>query len=340
MKLPIQQLPQKLRETLPPLIWISGEEPLLVLEAADQVRSAARGAGIDERQVFHGDAQFDWYQLLHANQSMSLFGDRQVLDLRLTGKLNDEGRKSLVAYAESANPDNLLLIVSDRIEAAQSKAKWFGKVTDTGWWVPVWPVERSQLPGWLRQRLQQQGLNIEDDALALLSDRVDGNLLAARQEIDKLLLLNDGQTITLDTVVQSVADSARYNIFDLSAAFLSGDLARSQRVLTGLSAEGIEPPIVLWVLARELRHLVQLAEAAESGQPLDPVFKRLRIFDKHQGPYQKALRRGHTHLWRQCLIRCGDIDATIKGRRAGNPWHALSVLVSEIAHPGRVPAEF
>lgn len=340
MKLPIQQLPQKLREPLPTIIWISGDEPLLVIEAADQVRAAARQAGIDDRRVYHGDAQFDWYQLQDANQAMSLFGDRQILELRLTGKLNDQGRKSLVAYAESANPDNLLLIVSDRIEAAQAKAKWFTKVTDVGWWVPVWPIERQQLPGWLRQRLQQQGLQIEDDALALLSDRVDGNLLAARQEIDKLLLINEGTTITLETVIQAVADSARYNIFDLSAAFLSGDLSRSQRVLTGLSAEGIEPPIVLWVLARELRNLVQLAEAQANGQSLDATFKRLRVFEKHQGPYQAALRRGHLHLWQQCLIRCGDIDATIKGRRAGNPWHALSVLVSEIAQPGRVPAEF
>ena len=309
----------------------------MVLEAGDQVRAAARQAGVSERQVFHADAQFDWNQLYHANQSMSLFGDRQLLELRLTGKLNDAGRKALVAYAGDANPDNLLLIVSDKIEAAQSKAKWFAGVTDAAWWVPIWPVDRHQLPAWLRSRLQQQGLQIDDDALALLADRVDGNLLAARQEIDKLLLVSDSTQLTLETVVQAVADSARYTVFDLADAVLNGDLARSQRVLSGLAAEGIEPPIVLWVLARELRHLVQLADAQVSGQPLPAVFKRLRIFDKRQGPYQAALRRGDTGLWQRCLIICGDVDATIKGRAAGDPWHKLSALVCEVAQPGVVP---
>lgn len=312
----------------------------MVLEAGDQVRAAARQAGVSERQVFHADAQFDWNQLYHANQSMSLFGDRQLLELRLTGKLNDAGRKALVAYAGDANPDNLLLIVSDKIEAAQSKAKWFAGVTDAAWWVPIWPVDRHQLPAWLRSRLQQQGLQIDDDALALLADRVDGNLLAARQEIDKLLLVSDSTQLTLETVVQAVADSARYTVFDLADAVLNGDLARSQRVLSGLAAEGIEPPIVLWVLARELRHLVQLADAQVSGQPLPAVFKRLRIFDKRQGPYQAALRRGDTGLWQRCLIICGDVDATIKGRAAGDPWHKLSALVCEVAQPGVVPGTY
>lgn len=337
MKLSVQQLTNQLSQPLPAIVWLSGDEPLLVLEASDQVRAAARKAGITERQVFHADAQFDWNQLYEANQAMSLFGDRQLLELRLTGKLNDAGRKALVAYADNANPDNLLLIVSDKIEAAQSKAKWFAGVTDAAWWVPIWPVERNQLPAWLRARLQQQGLQIDDDALALLADRVDGNLLAARQEIDKLLLVSDGTQLTLETVIQAVSDSARFTIFDLADAVLGGDLARSQRVLSGLAAEGIEAPIVLWVLARELRHLVQLSEAQAMGQPMPAVFKRLRIFDKRQGPYQVALRRGDAGLWQRCLILCGDIDATIKGRAAGDPWHKLSALVCEIAQPGVVP---
>lgn len=338
MKVAAQQLATQLSQPLPAIIWLSGDEPLLVLEASDQVRAAARQAGITERQVFHADSQFDWSQLYEANQALSLFGDRQLLELRLTGKLNDAGRKALVAYAEKANPDNVLLIVSEKIEAAQSKAKWFTAVTDAAWWVPFWPVERHQLPGWLRSRLQQHGLQIDDDALALLADKVDGNLLAARQEVDKLLLVSEDTSLTLETVVQAVSDSARFTIFDLADAVLGGDLARSQRVLSGLAAEGIEAPIVLWVLARELRNLVQLSEAQVTGQPLPAVFKRLRIFDKRQGPYQAALRRGHASLWQDCLVRCGEIDAIIKGRAPGDPWLKLSVLVCEIARPGVVPA--
>lgn len=338
MKITAQQLTQQLKQTLPPLIWISGDEPLLTLEAADQVRAAVRAAGVSERLVFHADSSFDWHQLHDANQSMSLFGDRQLLEVRLDAKLKDDGRKALVAYASNANPDNILLVQSERIEAAQSKAKWFNQVVDTGWWLPIWPIERHQLPAWLRQRLQAQNLTIDDDALALLADRVDGNLLAARQEIDKLTLLSDSPSIDLDTVIQSVADSARYDIFDLADAFLNGDLARSQRVLSGLAAEGVEAPIVLWVLSRELRNLVQLGEAQQAGQPLVASFKRLRIFDKRQGPYQQALRRADATHWQRCLVQCSDIDASIKGRRPGDPWHALSVVISEVAQPGRVPA--
>jgi len=144
MKITAQQLTQQLQQNLPPIIWISGDEPLLTLEAADQVRMAARAAGINERQVFHADTGFDWNVLQDANQSMSLFGDRQLLEVRLSAKLKDDGRKALVAYAANANPDNVLLVQSDRLEAAQSKAKWFNQVIDQGWWLPIWPVERHQ----------------------------------------------------------------------------------------------------------------------------------------------------------------------------------------------------
>lgn len=333
MKLNSNQFSQQLAKGLPPLIWISGDEPLLVLEAADQARQASRDAGVTDRQVFHGDKQFDWNTLYEANQAMSLFGDRQLLELRLDGKLTDEGRKALVAYASSPNPDNLLLIVSGKIEAAQSKAKWFTQVSDAGWWLPVWPVDRHQLPNWLRQRLKQQGLSIDDDALSLLADRVDGNLLAARQEIDKLLLLGSSEHIDLETVLQAVSDSARYTVFDLSEACLSGDIERSQRVLSGLVAEGVEAPILLWVLSRDLRSLVQLAQAQAMGQNPSTLFNRLRIFEKQQRAFLSALQRAPQSHWQACLMACGEVDARIKGWHKGDALLAINVLVSQIAYP-------
>lgn len=334
MKLSINQFSQHLSRGLPPLIWISGDEPLLVIEAADQARQAGREAGVTDRQVFHADKQFDWNTLYDANQSMSLFGDRQLLELRIEGKLSDEGRKALVAYANSPNPDNLLLIVSGKIEAAQSKAKWFSQVSEAGWWLPVWPVDRHQLPNWLRQRLQQQGLSIDDDALTLLADRVDGNLLAARQEIDKLLLLGAQQNIDLETVLQAVSDSARYTVFDLSDACLSGDLGRTQRVLSGLVAEGVEAPILLWVLSRDLRALVQLAQAQSLGQNPSTLFNRLRIFEKQQKAFLSALQRAPEAHWQACLMQCGEVDTRIKGWHKGDALLAINVLVSDIACPG------
>ncbi|MHA7880339.1 MAG: DNA polymerase III subunit delta [Saccharospirillum sp.] len=333
MKLSAGQFQQHLAKGLPPLLWISGDEPLLVMEAADQARRAAREAGITDRQVFHADKSFDWQTLLEANQSLSLFGDRQLLELRLEGKLNDAGRKALVAYASSPNPDNLLLIVSEKIEAAQSRAKWFTQVSDSGAWLPVWPVDRSQLPGWLRQRLKQNGLSIDDDALALLAERVDGNLLAARQEIDKLLLLGNTGNIAVETVLQAVSDSARFTVFDLSDACLSGDLERSQRVLSGLVAEGVETPIILWVLSRDLRSLVQLAQAQQLGQNPHTLFNRLRIFEKQQKAFLAALQRAPYDHWQACLLQCGEVDACIKGWHKGDPPLAVAVLVSQIARP-------
>ncbi len=276
MKLNANQLHQKLQnESLPPVIWVSGDEPLLVLEACDVIRQKAKEIGITDRQIFDVDAKFDGADLIAANQSMSLFGDRELIELRMQSKFSDKGRKALLEYVASANPDNLLLIVSERVEAAQSKAKWFKQVDDVGWWIPLWPIERNQLPGWINQRLKQVGLSADMDAVTLLADRVDGNLLAAKQEIDKLQLLVDGTHLTAEDIINSVSDSSRYTVFDLSAALLSGDLPRSLKVMNVLASEGIEPPIVLWLITRELRLLIELGEAQMQGQ-VNAAFKKLR----------------------------------------------------------------
>lgn len=334
MKLNANQLQKNLQTgPLAPVIWISGDEPLLVIEACDAVRAAARSQGITERQVIEVDAKFDGAELIAANQSMSLFGDREIIELRLQSKFNDKGRKALVEYVQSANPDNLLLIVSDRIEAAQSKAKWFNQVSDAGWWVPIWPFEHPQLSGWIQQRISQTGLTADPDAVSLLAERVDGNLLAAKQEIDKLALLTSEKHISADLILSSVSDSSRYTVFDLSTAFLRGDLARALKVLNGLESEGIEPPVVLWLLTRELRLVCELSEAQQQGQPLNAVFKRLRIFDKKQNDYQQAIRRASVSHYQRCLVSCARIDAVIKGQAKGDAWTLISEMLVAIATP-------
>lgn len=335
MKLNANQLHTKLQsESLPPVIWLSGDEPLMVIEAADAIRAAATAQGITERQIIEVDARFDGADLIAANQSMSLFGERELIELRCQAKFSDKGRKALIEYIETANPDNLLLIVSDRIEAAQSKAKWFGKVQESGWWVPIWPIEYNQLPGWIAQRIKQSGLQAEADAVALLAERVDGNLLAAKQEIDKLALLADNGRISTDLILNSVSDSSRYTVFDLSAAFLRGDLARALKILGILESEGTEPPVILWLITRELRLLLELAEAQSAGQNLGAVFKRLRIFDKRQNDYQQALRRASAGHYQHCLLSCAKIDSMIKGQIKGDVWNALSEILVAVSAPG------
>ncbi|TCS43067.1 DNA polymerase III subunit delta [Reinekea marinisedimentorum] len=337
MKLNAQQFHQNLQSSsLPPTIWISGDEPLQLLEASDAVRSVAQKAGITDRTVIEVDAKFDGAELIAANQSMSLFGDRQLIELRMAAKLNDKGRKALIEYSETANPDNLLLIVSPKLEASQTKAKWFSQVESSGWWLPIWPIERHQFSGWLNARLKQAGLSADPDALALLVERLDGNLLAAKQEIEKLALLSNGD-LTAETVLASVSDSSRYTVFDLSAAFLAGDLARALKITHVLQGEGIEAAVVLWLITRELRLLIELAEAQQAGQPMAAAFKRLRIFDKRQRDYSSALQRCSAKHYQRCLIACAGIDAAVKGQVKDDVWSLISEMLVAICMP-KLPA--
>ena len=341
MKLTVAQLQKNLQQsTLPPIIWVSGDEPLLVMEACDAIRIAARAQGITERTVIDVDAKFDGSDLIAANQSMSLFGERELIELRLQAKFNDKGRKALLEYVATSNSENLLLIVSERIEAAQSKAKWFTQVVDVGWWLPIWLVEHNQLPGWISQRITQMGLSADAEAIALLTERVDGNLLAAKQEIDKLALLVDDNRITTELILVSVSDSSRYTVFDLSSAFLSGDLGRALKIMHGLESEGIEPPIVLWLITRELRLVLELSESQAQGQSLGAVFKKLRIFDKRQQDYQKAVQRASGAHYQQCLVSCSRIDAMIKGQLKGNPWTLISEMLVPISAPNLPAYDF
>lgn len=334
MKLTTAQFSRNLEtNVLPPVIWISGDEALLVIEACDQVRQTARAAGFEERTIINADAKFDGADLVAENQSMSLFGSRTCIELRIQSKLNDKGRKALIETIEQANPDHLLLIISGRIEASQTKAKWFNQVINSGWWLPIWPIERHQMKAWLAQRLTHVGLKADDNALSLLQERTDGNLLAAKQEIEKLALLSLDGVLTADVILSSVSDNSRYSVFDLSSAFLSGDLTRSLKIMNSLEAEGLEPSIVLWLLTREMRLVIALNEAQELGEPIQSAFRRLRIFDKHQHNYQVALRRAPNDHYQKCLLACTHIDATIKGQLKGDPWILISEMLVAISAP-------
>ncbi|MDH0302371.1 MULTISPECIES: DNA polymerase III subunit delta [unclassified Pseudomonas] len=331
MKLSPAQLNKHLQGRLAPVYIVSGDDPLLCQEAADAIRGAARQQGHDERQVFSADANFDWGNLLLAGASLSLFAQRRLLELRLpSGKPGDKGAAALIEYCANPAEDTLLLISLPKLDGSAQKTKW-GKALIEGahcQFIQIWPVDAQQLPQWINQRLSQAGLSAQRDAVDLIAARVEGNLLAAAQEIEKLKLLADGNQITVDTVQAAVADSARFDVFGLVDAILNGEAAHALRMLEGLRGEGVEPPVILWALARELRLLAGLAQQFSQGVPLDKAFSQARppVWDKRRPLVSKALQRLSAQRWAALLQDAQRIDAQIKGQAEGSPWTSLARL--------------
>lgn len=234
MKLKPEQLDQNISQSLGHAYWISGDEPLLVLEAQDKIRKAAVANGITEREVFHTDNTFVADDLIQSTQSMSLFGDRTLIEVRITGKVTEPIRKTLLTILEKPSEDHLLLITSGKLDASSQKAKWFSNIEKYLNFIQYWPVPLEQLPQWLQRRAKLLDLNFEQDALRFIAEKVDGNLLAANQELEKLALSFAGTTITLEQVVTAIADSARWSVFDLSDAVAGGKSERALRILAGL----------------------------------------------------------------------------------------------------------
>lgn len=331
MKLAPAQLGKHLQGSLAPVYVISGDDPLLCQEAADAIRIAARQQGYDERQVFSADANFDWGSLLLAGASMSLFAQRRLLELRLpSGKPGDKGAAALIEYCSRPAEDTVLLISLPKLDGSAQKTKW-GKALVEGaqtQFVQIWPVDANQLPQWIRQRLSQAGMSANQDAVELIAARVEGNLLAAAQEIEKLKLMAEGGQVTVETVQAAVADSARFDVFGLVDAILNGEAAHALRMLEGLKGEGVEPPVILWALSRELRLLANLAQQFGQGIPLDKVFSQARppVWDKRKPLMSKALQRYSAQRWNQLLLDAQRIDAQIKGQASGSAWSSLSRL--------------
>ncbi|QXH57215.1 DNA polymerase III subunit delta [Pseudomonas maumuensis] len=331
MKLSPAQLNKHLQGQLAPVYIVSGDDPLLCQEAADAIRGAARQQGYDERQVFSADANFDWGNLLLAGASLSLFAQRRLLELRLpSGKPGDKGAAALMEYCANPAEDTLLLISLPKLDGSAQKTKW-GKALTEGahcQFIQIWPVDAQQLPQWINQRLSQAGLSAQRDAIDLIAARVEGNLLAAAQEIEKLKLLAEGNQITVETVQAAVADSARFDVFGLVDAILNGEAAHALRMLEGLRGEGVEPPVILWALARELRLLAGLAQQFSQGVPLDKAFSQARppVWDKRRPLVSKALQRLSAQRWAMLLQDAQRIDAQIKGQAEGSPWTSLARL--------------
>lgn len=332
MKLPPDKLAGQLSRSVSPVYIISGDEPLLIQEACDSIRSSLRNRGFTERQVYHIEGSFDWEQILFSANSMSLFADKKLLELRMpNGKPGANGSKVLMSYVENLVEENVLLLITDRLDAGTQRAKWFKVLESAGVFVQVWPIEIDQLPGWIQQRMARVGLSAERDAAQLLADKVEGNLLAAVQEIELLgVVCTDGR-VTLEQVVEGVSDSARYSVFSLIDAALSGNSGRTVTMVQGLRSEGTEVLQILGLLARELRILGSMAGKVTAGQTMNRVMTAQHIWQKRKNAVEAVLIRHTAGAFEAMLGRVSLIDQMVKGLGMGDPWDELSALLLKLA---------
>ena len=338
MKIYADRLPGELKKNLASAYIVSGDEPLLMQEAADQVRTAARAAGYLERDLFHVETGFKWEELKYSVNSMSLFGDRKMIDVRMnTAKPDDAGKKALQEVAEETGESSLLLLVMPRVDAGTQKTKWFSALEKLTVFVQVWPIEPRALPAWLEGRFRQAGLNPNKDAINLMAQRTEGNLLAAVQEIERLKLVA-GSDITAEMVAESVADSTRYDVFSLIDSALMGYGKRVVRMTQGMESEGIEVMYVVAMLARELRALEGMRQAMSRGASAQKVLQEHRVWKKREGPVRACLERNNLEQLQAAQLSLGRVDRMVKGVEAGDPWRELTGLLLGVAGVGLMPA--
>ncbi len=331
MPLRADQLSDSLQRGLAPVYLIGGEELLLLQECCDAVRQAAKAQGFVERELLQVERDFDWSSLQQA-AAPSLFATQKIIDLRLrTGKPGREGGKVLTEWANAPDPNIILLVSCEKWDASSRKAKWAGALERAGQRVDVWPIKAADLPRWLAQRMQQHGMQPEPDVLDLLAERVEGNLLAARQEIDLLALLKGAGSVSVDDVMQAVADSSRFDAFTLAEHMLSGNLRDGLRVVAGLQRTATPLPLVVGALVRELKITEAFRLAMRSGEHESEVFGRLRVWRNRQGLIRSAARRLNTRRLFAAFKQLSLIDRQSKGRAAGNPWQSLDALLVQLS---------
>jgi DNA polymerase-3 subunit delta len=336
VKISARQLTSQLSRGLASTYLVSGDEPLLVAEAAEQIRAAARRAGFDQRDLFVAERGFKWDELEASTDNLSLFAERRVVELRLPSpRPGDAGSKTLQHFAASPDPDRLVLVVTGKLDSAATRSSWVKAIESDGVVVQVWPIERAELPEWIGRRAQAAGLRLTRDAVELLADRVEGNLLAADQEIKKLALLGIDGAVDEQRVLAAVANSARFDVFELVDAWLAGDAARTFNVLGGLRAEGAEPVLLSWALSRELGLLGRLAAAVDRGQRLDSAFNEHKVWQRRQPVLRRALERYPLTELRRLLRQAVAVDRVIKGAMPGNPWQAVTQLLLLALAPRR-----
>ncbi len=326
MRLRFEQLNGALKN-LAPVYFVSGDEPMQQGEAADTIRLAAREAGYQTREVFSVESGFDWGDFSMAAESLSLFSDKKILDLRLpSGKPGTDGAKALIDFCQRLPEDTLLLITAPKVTSATLKSKWCQALDKAGVILQVWPLQGRDLLQWLQARAQKKGMQIDPEGIRLLAARVEGNLLAAVQEIEKLYILYGQARVSRQAVEDFVADSSRFDVFQLTDCLLAGKLLRAIKILNALRSEGIAAPVVIWAIAREVRQLIEFKTAVAAGQSVDAVSKQLRLWDKRKSLVPNAAARMEIKVLHKALALSSTADRQLKGREAGDCWETMLTI--------------
>lgn len=315
---------------LPQVCVITGVEPLLIDECATALRAQARKAGYGDREVHFIERGYDWDALLMDANSLSLFANLRLIELKLRNAPDVTAAKHLTQLA-AAPPADTVLLVTGELEPKQQNAAWVKEFEKRGTVVVAPPMTREELPGWITRRLQRQGVTLERDAAQLLADRVEGNLLAAQQEIERIALLQPGATLDIDAVAALVADNARYDVFELATAAFLGNAQRALRILEGLRSEGREPPLILWALLNDLRAVSRVVQRGPNDRNIDGLLRAEGVWGSRQGPVRVAAQRMRRAEIDDLIAAAARADRVAKGSLRGDAWTEITGLVARIA---------
>jgi len=332
VKISGDNLASNLSRTLAPVYLISGDEPLLVNEAADAIRARARSQGFTERELHVVERGFDWQALLSDSRAMSLFAERKIIEIRMaTAAPGEQGGNAIVELASNPSPDTLVLVITGKLDGRTQNSKWVNAIDKHGVAVQIWPLDLVKLPGWIRERLSRHGLKADSAAASLLAERVEGNLLAAHQEIEKLALLLPAGELTAETVMDAVADSARYDVLQVGDAAMRGQTSRALRILEGLHAEGIDATLVLWAVNKDLQWILRAQYLMENGQNADSAMNAIYVWRPRQPAMKQALARLKPAVTRRLIMDAERVDRSIKGVLRNDPWVELEALVARFS---------
>lgn len=334
MRLQPDQLAANLKQGIKPVYLIYGDEALLLEESADLVRQAVRHAGANDREVWHVEGRFDWSQIKWQEQTLSLFASQRLVEIRLpSGSPGKDGGEVLRQFSDAPPADTTLIIISGKIDARSQKSKWFTQLDKLGATVPVWPIDAMQLPNWLFQRMQRQGLKADKRLAGLIAERVEGNLFAAAQELDKLALLSLDSEIDEATIMQSVADNARFEAFGLMDTVFLGQSHKIPRIINRLRTEGVEVMSVFSAISWSLHRLIDMSIQLQNGTAMERVFAAQKppVWDKNKPVLRAALQRYNSMQWQQFLIQLSQIDQAAKGAHLQSPWQLLEQLCLQVS---------
>nr|VFK13097.1 MAG: DNA polymerase III, delta subunit [Candidatus Kentron sp. LFY] len=324
MQIKLEQLAAHLKRGLASAYVISGDESLQTIETLDVIRRSARDSGFTERIVFHVDNRFDWSIVGQHIDNLSLFAEKRLLDIRLPGgNVSREGVDVIVRYASRSNLDQIMTISTGPLDTKQRKSKWYNSLEKVGIVITIWPMDSRNLPRWINARVLRRGMTITGEAIELLADRVEGNLLGCAQEIEKFALLDDTCEIDAQGVLECVMDSAHFETFALVDSTLAGDASHTVRILLRLAEEGTDPLPVLGVLVWELREIARISGELACGMRLEQAIGRRPAWSRRKKIIESALNRHDRIDWAKMFHAAEYVDQLIKGTRKGNPWEGL-----------------